>query len=32
MNDKKLCRIWIEPMSREEFQGKEKPLTISYSI
>ena len=32
MNDKKHCRIWIEPMSREEFLGKEKPLTISYSI
>ena len=26
------CRIWIEPMSREEFLGKEKPLTINYSI
>lgn len=32
MNDKKHCRIWIEPMSREEFSGREKPLTISYSI
>ena len=32
MNDKKHCRIWIEPMSREEFLGKEKPLVISYSI
>ena len=32
MNDKKHCRIWIEPMSREEFLGKEKPLTITYSI
>lgn len=32
MNDKKQCRIWIEPMSKEEFLGKEKPLTISYSI
>ena len=32
MNDKKHCRVWIEPMSREEFSGKGKPLTISYSI
>ena len=32
MNDKKQCRVWIEPMSREEFLGKGKPLTISYSI
>ena len=32
MNDKKHCRIWIEPMSRDEFLGKEKPLAISYSI
>ena len=32
MNDKKQCRVWIEPMSREEFSGKEKPLAISYSI
>ena len=32
MKDKKHCRIWIEPMSREEYSGKEKPLTISYSI
>ena len=32
MNNKKHCRIWIEPMSREEFVGKEKPLAISYSI
>ena len=32
MNDKKQCRIWIEPMSRDEFLGKEKPLAINYSI
>ena len=32
MNDKKRCRIWIEPMTQEEFWGREKPLTISYSI
>lgn len=32
MNDKKKCRVWIEPMSREEFLGKAKPLTINYSI
>lgn len=32
MNNLKHCRIWIEPMSREEFSGKEKPLVINYSI
>ena len=32
MNDIKQCRVWIEPMSREEFLGKGKPLNISYSI
>ncbi len=32
MNNIKHCRIWIEPMSREEFSDKKKPLTITYSI
>lgn len=32
MNEKKQCRVWIEPMSPVEFSGREKPLTISYSI
>ena len=32
MNDKKHCHIWIEPMTRGEYLGREKPLAISYSI
>lgn len=32
MNDKKQCRVWIEPMTREEFLAKGQPLTINYSI
>lgn len=32
MNEKNPCTVWVEPMTREEFMGKGKPLTINYSI
>jgi len=32
MNEIKHCQVWIEPMTREEFLGKEKQLTINYSL
>jgi len=32
MNEIKHCQVWIEPMTREEFMGKGKPLTINYSL
>ncbi|MBO7445898.1 MAG: methylated-DNA--[protein]-cysteine S-methyltransferase [Bacteroidales bacterium] len=32
MNEMNPCKVWVEPMTREEFMGKGKPLTINYSI